>query len=133
MSASVQIGPFSLTTPSASEAVLVANTPTFLFDRLKKDVAVQTVVENMSAREIIDSLRDRLARPAKNPIELVLGYIYLIALASAIDPADVQTLEIFRSLDLSALEWGPAIRALILAEAVPTSTMEIQAADKPRP
>jgi hypothetical protein len=124
MSATASIGPFSLATESAKEAVLVANTPSFLLDRLRKDVAVQTVLDNMNSREIVGALSDVLARPAKSPAELVPAYVYLVALSSA-DPQDVELWKQISSIDLSGLDWGNAIRRLISAEAVPTTTLEV--------
>lgn len=131
MSAIASIGPFSLATDSAKEAVLVANTPSFLLDRLRKDIAVQTVLDNMSSAEIVTALRDALTRAPKGPAELVPAYIYLVALSSA-DPQDQELWKQISSIDLSGLEWGNAIRAMILAEAVPTTTLEFAVCDKPR-
>jgi hypothetical protein len=131
MSATASIGPFSLATDSAKEAVLVANTPSFLLDRLRKDVAVQTVLDNMSSAEIVTALREGLARPSRGPEELVTAYVYLAALSST-DPKNEVLWEEISSLDLSSLEWGNTIRALILAEAVPTTALEFSVCDKPR-
>ena len=118
------IGPFSLATDSAKEAVLVANTPSFLLDRLRKDVAVHTVVDNMSGAEILAALRLALAKPAKDPSETVLAYVFLVALSS-VDPNDVELWKQISSVDLSGLEWGDVIRALISAEAIPTTALEV--------
>jgi hypothetical protein len=133
MSATIPIGPFSLATETAKEAVLVANTPAFLLERLRRDVSVQTVVSSTSSGEIMETLRTMLVQRITDPNQLVLAYVYLAAMASVIDPTDLQTMNQFSSLDLSNLEWGGAIRALILSEAVPTSTLEVQVAEKPRP
>jgi hypothetical protein len=131
MSLTASIGPFSLATDSAKEALLVANTPAFLLERLRKDVAVQTVLDNMTGAEIVAALRDVLARAPKGPVELVPAYVYLVALSSA-DPQDRGLWKQISSLDLSGLEWGNTIRALISAEAVPTTTLEFSVCDKPR-
>jgi hypothetical protein len=131
MSLIASIGPFSLATDSAKEAVLVANTPTFLLERLRKDVAVQTVLDNMTGAEIVAALRDALARAPRGPAELVPAYVYLVALSSA-DPQDRELWKQISSLDLSGLEWGNTIRALISAEAVSTTALEFPVCDKPR-
>jgi hypothetical protein len=133
MSATVPVGPFSLLTEAAKEAVLIANTPAFLLERLRRDISAQTVADSMSSREIMDALRSLLAQRIAGASQLVLAYVYLAALASSIDARDATLLEQFRALELSNLEWGRAIRELIISEAVPTSTLEIQVADKPRP
>jgi hypothetical protein len=130
MSTAPSIGSFSLATPSAQEALLIANTPVFLLNRLRKDVAVQTVLDNMSSEEIVAALHNALARVPSSPVELVPAYVYLTALSS-VDPQDEGLLREISSLDLSRLEWGDAIRSMILAEAVPTITLEIPACGKP--
>lgn len=116
------IGPFSLATDSAKEAVLVANTPSFLLDRLRRDVAVQTILDNLTSAQIITSLRDVLARHPTEPAEIVPAYVYLVALSSA-DPQDENLWREISAIDLSGLEWGNTIRTLISAEAVPTTTL----------
>lgn len=128
MNVTASIGPFSLATDSAKEAVLIANTPSFLLDRLRKDVAVQTVLDNMNSREIAGALSEVLSRPAKSPAELVPAYVYLVALSSA-DPRDEALWEQISSIDLSGLEWGDTIRAIISAEAVPTTALEFSVGD----
>jgi hypothetical protein len=129
MSVTASIGPFSLATDSAKEAVLVANTPSFLLDRLRKDVAVQIVLDNMTGSQIVAALRDALARQPKSPSELVPAYVYLVALSSA-DPKDEALWTEISSLDLSGLEWGDTIRALISADAVPTTALEFSVCDQ---
>ena len=117
------VGPYTIATPSAKEAVLVANTPSFLLDRLRKDIAVQFVLDNMKPHEIVAALREGLANPPSDPVALVPLYVYLIALLS-IDPGEQKIWSEIRSLDLSRLEWAETIRGLVLADAVPTTTME---------
>jgi hypothetical protein len=126
------IGPYGIATPTAQEAVLVANTPSFLLDRLRKDIAVQFVLDNMKPSEIVSALREGLANPPANAKALVPLYIYLVALSS-VDPQDKEVWDGILSLDLSHLEWGETIRRLICAEAVPTSTFNFTLPAPPRP
>jgi len=119
------IGPRAIATASAMEAVLVANTPSFLLDRLRKDIAVQYVLDNMSPPEIIKVLREALARPVQDVTEIVPRYVYLAAL-STVDPQDQALWQQILSLDLSNLEWGEPIRRLMRAEAVPTTSLEFE-------
>lgn len=126
------IGPRAIATPSAKEAVLVANTPSFLVDRLRKDIAVQYVLDSMTPPEIVQALREALGRPIADPTELVPRYVYLVALSS-VDPKDQVIWNQIKSLDLSQLEWGEAIRRLIRAEAVPTTTLDFSLPTPPRP
>jgi hypothetical protein len=124
MSGAASIGPFSLSTASAKEAVLISNTPSFLLDRLRKDVAVQTVLDSMTSDQIVTSLKATLAGEPMSPGQLVPAYIFLAALSGA-DPQDAKLWEEISSIDLSGLEWGDTIRSVILAEAVPTFSFEI--------
>jgi hypothetical protein len=117
------IGPRAIATSSAKEAVLVANTPAFLLDRLRKDIAVQYVLDSMTPQEIVRSLQDALTHTATDASDLVPRYVYLVAL-STIDPQDQELWNQILSLDLSQMEWGEAIRRLIRAEAIPTTTFE---------
>jgi hypothetical protein len=126
------IGPYGIATPSAKEAVLIANTPSFLLDRLRKDIAVQFVLDNMSAPEIVRALRSGLANPPADATALVPLYVYLVAL-SGFDPQDKEVWDQIRSLNLSGLEWGETIRGLICADAVPTTIMEFTVSDSPKP
>jgi hypothetical protein len=128
----VSSGPFSITTASAQEAVLVANTPSFLLDRLRRDVAVQTVAANLTGKETVSALRGALDPAPQSVLGIVAAYVYLVALSYS-DPQDVELWKEIDELDLSNLEWGDAIRRLISAESVPTITKEFSASDKPCP
>lgn len=122
--ATATIGPLGIATATAKEAVLVANSPSFLLDRLRKDISVRYVIDNMGLQDIIQTLQTGLANPPSDPGALVSLYIYLVAL-SATDPSDRDTWKKIESLDLSRLEWGNVIRGLISADAIPTTTMEM--------
>lgn len=118
------IGPYSIATASAKEAVLVANTPSFLLDRLRKDISVQTLVSSVNSADILRALSESLAKPLTDVAQIVTAYIFLVALSGS-DPQDQELWRQISSLDLSSLEWGNAIRELMLAEAVPTNTLTI--------
>jgi hypothetical protein len=127
-----EIGPRSIATPTAKEAVLVANTPSFLLDRLRKDIAVQYVLDNMSMPEIVQAFTEASKRPVNDVAELVPRYVYLVALSTA-DPRNQEIWSQISALDLSQLEWGEAIRRLVRAEAVPTTTLEFALSSPQRP
>jgi hypothetical protein len=129
--AGVTIGPRAIATSSAKEAVLVANTPTFLLDRLRKDVAVQYVLDSMTLPEIVKALNEAAKRPVTDAVELVPRYVYLVALSTT-DPQNQEIWKQIAALDLSQLEWGEAIRNLIRVEAVPTTTLEFALPSPPR-
>lgn len=120
-----------IVTSSAKEAVLVANTPSFLLDRLRKDSGVRFVLDKLKPLEIVAALRDGLANPPDDAVSLVPIYVYLVALSST-DPNDNETWNSFREIDLSHLEWGEAIRNIILASAVPTTTLDFTLSSAPK-
>lgn len=101
----------------------MANSPSFLLDRLRKDIAVRYVLDSMTLPGIVEALRTGLRTRPDDPSSLVVLYVYLVAL-SASDPADRDIWKQIESLDLSRLEWGEVIRKLIMADAIPTTTME---------
>jgi hypothetical protein len=119
-----------IVTSSAKEAVLVANTPSFLLDRLRKDSGVRFVLDKMKPLEIVAALRDGLANTPQDALSLVPIYVYLVALSNT-DPDDKETWNRFREIDLSRLEWGEAIRNIILASAVPTITLDFTLSSSP--
>jgi hypothetical protein len=119
------IGPqHPMLTPTAKETVLVANTPTFLLDRLRRDSAVQYVLASMKPPEIVNCLQSRLDNPLTDATKLVILYVLLVAL-SATDPADQETWRRINALDLSHLEWGEVLKRLIRADAIPTTVSSI--------
>lgn len=126
------IGPRAIATSSAKEAVLIANTPAFLLERLRKDIAVQYVLDSMSGREIVRALSDALVRPPQEVSDIVPLYVYLVALSS-VDPVDEELWSQIQSLDLSNLEWGEPIRRLITAAAVPTTTLNFSLSSPAKP
>jgi len=50
-------------TEAAKETVLFSNTPSFLFERLRKDTSASYVAQELKAEEIIDLLREKCADP----------------------------------------------------------------------
>lgn len=107
-------------TPTAKEAVLVANTPTFLLDRLRKDSAVQFVISSMKPLEIVMTLEQGLLQAPSDATGIVALYVYLAAL-SVTDPSDQEVWERISALDLSHLEWGEVLKKLMRADAIPTT------------
>lgn len=68
-------------TPTAKQAVLFANSPAYLLNRLRKDSSVSYVASILGTGEIIERLAAFCARPPKDPIDLVRIYVLLIALS----------------------------------------------------
>jgi hypothetical protein len=102
-------------TQSAKSAVLYANTPTYLLDKLKRDAAIQTLLHGTPAQELLRLLRD--AGPAVDALDIARKYVILVALASSNLPGKWEALS---GLDLSDLEWGKLILKMAQAHEIPT-------------
>ena len=113
-------------TSPAKEAVLYANTPAFLLDKLRKDVSVRRLIEAGST-EILDALKR--SGHAKNALELATRYVLLVALVTSDWEGRWEAAD---SLDLTDLEWGKAIISLAQAEAVPTTYRTVVSQASPK-
>ena len=58
-------------TPSAKEAVLFANTASFLLNRLQKDSSASYVAGKLKTAEIIEMLKERSKMPPAGPLDLL--------------------------------------------------------------
>jgi hypothetical protein len=112
----------SLDLSNANEAVLVANTPFYLLDRLRKDSSVAHLAQSLSSAAILDELRDLSAIDPQRVQDIVQRYVYLAALAMK-DPREVWPG--LNQIDLRKLEWGEQLRAMIEAQTVATSRVVI--------
>jgi hypothetical protein len=110
-------------TPSANanEVVLVANTPSFIFKRLREDTVVRYIVDTHSAEEIANWFTSHAAKP-EIAEELVLRYMYLVALSMK-DAKDVSRL--IGKLPLDSFQWGREIAELAAARAKPATIISI--------
>jgi hypothetical protein len=119
------IGPQNpIASPTAKEAVLIANTPTFLLDRLRGDPSVRYVVDSMAPLEILDALECGLSKAPTDPVGVVTLYVYLTALGLT-DPSNKEAWGRIDSLDLSPLEWGETLKKLLRVDAVPTTVSSL--------
>lgn len=106
-------------TPTAKEAVLYANTPGYLYDRLKKDTSVPYVAHELSTEEVLDHLEESSRKPPQSPLALVRAYVFLVALSLKDDL--MQHRGRFEALNLKQVEWAEQIRQMILRERIPTA------------
>jgi hypothetical protein len=111
-------------TPSAKEAVLFANEPGFLVDRLQKDTSVSYVASALSTDEIIEALSGISHSQGKNAIDFVRAYIFLVSL-SLKDDLD-RFKDRINEIDLSKLQWGDQIRSKVLGSRVSSSLTEVK-------
>jgi hypothetical protein len=103
---------------NANEIVLVANTPSYLLDRLRKDASVAHIAQTMPTSEILSELRISSAIDPQRVQDVVQRYVYIAALAMK-DPSEIWPS--FGGIDLQKLEWGDQLREIIKAENVATN------------
>jgi hypothetical protein len=109
---------------NANEIVLVANTPSYLLDRLRKDASVGHIAQTLSTPTILDALRTWSATNPQSVQDVVQRYVYLAALAMK-DPSEIWPG--LAEINLQRLEWGDQIREIIKAENVATNRIVIGA------
>lgn len=95
---------------NAKEVVLVANTPSFLLRQMQRDPAVQFIVESVAPDKLFSYFSNSLCSENDRAEALVEKYICLIALGAMNAP---QVWKKVHGLNLSCLQWGEAIVALI--------------------
>jgi hypothetical protein len=110
-------------TPSAREAVLFANTPSFLLERLRGDTSAAYVADVLRAEEILDLLQERCKRPPANPLDLLWIYVFLAALSLKDDSPEFK--DKLNALNLSHVQWGDEIRLAITREKTSTNFLDV--------
>lgn len=111
-----KLDPRALTT-TAKEAVLYANTPSYLLERLRKDSGVRLLQTELKPA----CLGRHLYRATKvaSAEEMVWKYMLVVALATSDWP---YKWKVFSRADLGDLEWGNLLWQLVKAEDIPTSS-----------
>jgi hypothetical protein len=108
---------------NANEVVLVANTPSFIFKRLREDSVVRYIADTHSAQEISEWFATHSEKPEQAE-ELVLRYMYLVALSMK-DAKDVS--ELIGRIPLDSIHWGKEIAELAASRAKPTTMISLDA------
>jgi len=117
-----------LPSANANEAVLVANTPSFIFKRLREDSVVRYIADTHSADDIASWFAHHSDVP-KTAEELVLRYMYLVAISMK------NATDIFRligQIPVDSFQWGKEISELAIARARPMTVIPIET-NKPKP
>lgn len=95
------------------EVYLVSNTPLYLFKRLRRLPAVQQLARALSGEELAAEYLRRTKAQNLTPDDVAIAYACLVAVTRKDPPEAVSML---RSLDLTGLDWAPAIRDLFTAK-----------------
>ena len=110
-------------TATAKEAVLFANTSSFLVHRLRKDASTSYVAHELPTADILDLLNEQCNKSFSGPLDVVRGYVLLVALSLKDDLKNFKNR--LNAIDLAQLEWGGEIRRMILEERVPTTVSDV--------
>lgn len=101
-------------TPVAKEAVLFANSPFYLLDRLRKDTSADYVAKTVNTAEIIGAMQELIEMAPGDVHSLVKFYVFLVALA--LKPDINKFREQVRALKIGSIQWARDIVELILQE-----------------
>ena len=121
------IQPDLVETEAAKEAVLHANTPNYLFHRLRKDTSTNYVANELTTDSILDFVKAVCDKGPKSAVELVHAYIFLTALFLK-DDLD-RFADRLKSLDMTRLQWGDQFRSIILSEGSPVTFSDVYFAE----
>ncbi len=106
------------------ETYLVSNTPLYLYKRLRCLPAVRDLASSVRGDELASEYHRRVNTKDRTPEDMAIAYACLAALTHK-QPSEA--ISLFRSLDLSSLEWAPTIRALYFAKMTPERHYHITA------
>jgi len=112
-----------LETPAAKEAVVFANTASYVLNRIRVDTSADYVAKSLTTPQIIEAIRDILTQSSGTVNELVKFYVLLTSLALRPDVSDFK--ELLISLSFGSIPWAREIITLILQEQVPTVVKNI--------
>lgn len=97
------------------EITMVANTPYFLFDRMRKSEPVLEISRSHTSQELGDALRVAVAEKQEEAV--VAAYAIIVALAVR---GDADAMHILSSTSTESLRWGPSLITFALRELRPT-------------
>lgn len=95
------------------EVYLVANTPLYLYKRLRRLQAVQRLGRSTDAKELLLEYSRLAATEERSPDDVAAAYGCLVAMTHQ-DPLEATPL--LRSLNRSSLDWALALRDLYLLQ-----------------
>ena len=104
---------------SATAVCLVANTPTYLFKRLREDDDVQCIGRRFETSEIIELLTQSANDVTQDPNTVVKVYVFLVAMSFNDYPEFSGFLATF---DAPQVRWIDELKSLIVAKATSTTT-----------
>src|SRR5262245_32510598 len=102
-------------TPTAKEAVLFANSPSYILNRLRKDSSALYVVGTLNTVQTIEAIEKIADAPVADVHELVRFYVLLSSLALRDDTNLFR--EQLRALKFGQIQWATEILGMILQEA----------------
>jgi len=107
----------------AQATFVVANTPLFLMRKLRSDPAVATIARNNDGSHILDWLRQASARAPDNERDLILPYVFLVALSLQ---NDLSPLKEAAAITVSFADWYKYIAQYLVDSITPTDRRVIK-------
>jgi len=106
-------------TPTAKEAVLFANSPSYILNRLRKDSSALYVTRTLNTTQTIEAIQKLADSPVTDIHELVKFYVLLSSLALRDDTNQFR--EQLRALNFGQIQWASEILEIIFQDSTPTS------------
>lgn len=113
-----------------AEIVMVANTPFFLFDRMRSSNAVIAISLNHTSSELGYALEQCLQRAKEHEEAAVAAYAVIVALSRR---GDAEAMEILSSVVAEEIRWGSTLIEYALKEHRPTNYVSVEASSALKP
>jgi hypothetical protein len=106
----------------ATQAYAVANTPLFLIRRLQEDPVVNEISTSFTGEQILQELRNALARRPESLLDYTRPYVYLVALSKLPSSEYLAAVE---TVGNEGWRWVSYIKDVLLAIYSPLSTANV--------
>jgi hypothetical protein len=110
--------PAEIPTDEITAIYLAANTPMYLFKRLRASDVVERLAERVKMAELAAECSQIMAQGERSADDVAKAYALIVALARK---GESGWREILSHLNLSGLDWGDRVRGIALASTTPTS------------
>jgi len=102
---------------------LVANTPSYLYQRLRQIRAIQNLPLNTPSEELISEFRKVTSQKPGSVDEIATAYAILAAITFLDYP---KALQVLSTLDLSKLDWGQDFRDIFVKNSRATNVFDLR-------
>jgi hypothetical protein len=116
--------PADIDSTSLLRVFSVANTPAYLYKRLRQEPTLRALAERLSAPELGALFNELASQERRSLLDVARAYSALIAVS--LKPFD-DSQAVMQLLELDRLDWARSLAEIANASAQPTSVLEINA------